>query len=145
MYDNLGTNTTYILVINEALYYGNNIDHYLVNPNQVRAYWIYFWDNPFDWQKGLTIAINDEVTIPMQAMGTKNLYKTRMPTELEMSTCQYIAMTSPQAWEPSQVNLIKTQQEQKAEPPFCQISQTTAKARYEYIYPKTDQALLHYT
>ena len=47
-YDDLGTNTTYILVINEASYYGNKLDHSLINPNQVRAYGIDFWDNPFD-------------------------------------------------------------------------------------------------
>ena len=76
MCDDLGTNTTYILVINEALYYGNKLDHSLINRNQVRAYGIDFWDNPFDQQRGLTIALNDKVKIPMQAMGTKILYKT---------------------------------------------------------------------
>ena len=35
VYDDLGTNTTYIFIINEALYYGNKLDHYLINPNQV--------------------------------------------------------------------------------------------------------------
>ena len=54
-------------------------------------------------------------------------------------------MTSPQAWKPSQVNLSETRREQKEEPPFFQISQMTSKARYEYIYMKSDQALLHYT
>ena len=54
-------------------------------------------------------------------------------------------MTSPQAWEPSQVNLSETRREQKSERRFCQISQTNAEARYEYIYLKTEQALLHYT
>ena len=53
-------------------------------------------------------------------------------------------MTIPQVREPSQVNLSEIQREQKAELPFCQISQTTAKARYEYIHPKSDQAVLHY-
>ena len=33
----------------------------------------------------------------------------------------------------------------KSEPPFWQISHMTAEAKYEYIYPKTDQALVHYT
>ena len=53
-----------------------------------------------------------------------------MPTELEMRTCQYITMMSPQAWDPSRVNLSEAQREQKAELPFFQISQTTAKAMY---------------
>ena len=55
-YDDLGTNTPYILVIDKDLYYGNKLDHSVINPNQVRAYRINFWDNTFDRQRGLTIA-----------------------------------------------------------------------------------------
>ena len=117
-YDDLGTNTTYILVVNEDLYYGNKLEHSLINPNQVRAYGIDFWDNPFDRQRGLTIALNDEVKIPMQEMGTNILYKTRVPTELEIWTCKYTTMTSPQKWETSQVNMSETRREQKEELPF---------------------------
>ena len=65
--------------------------------------------------------------------------------ELEMRTCQYITMTIPQAWDLIQVNLSETRREQKVEPHFFQINQTTAEARNEYIYLKTDQALSHYT
>ena len=43
-----GTNTTYILVVNENLYYGNKLDQSLINLNQVRPYGIDFWGNPFD-------------------------------------------------------------------------------------------------
>ena len=31
------TGQTYILVINEGLYYGNKMDHSLINPNQIRT------------------------------------------------------------------------------------------------------------
>ena len=112
-YDDLGTNTPNILVVDKDLYYGNKLDHSLINPNQVRAYGINFWDNTFDRQRGLTIALSDEVKIQMQTMGTKILYKTRVPTELEMRTCHYITMTSPQAWDQSQVNLSETRREKK--------------------------------
>ena len=74
-YDDLETNMTFILAINESLYYGNKLDHSLINRNQVRAYGIDFWDNLFDQQRALTIALNDKVTIPIQAMGTNLLYK----------------------------------------------------------------------
>lgn len=39
---------TYILIINEGLYYGNNLDHSLFNPNQIRMHGHSVWDNPFD-------------------------------------------------------------------------------------------------
>ena len=41
--------TLFILVFNKALYYGTKLDHFLINPNQVRADGIPFWDNdPYD-------------------------------------------------------------------------------------------------
>ena len=76
VYDDLGTNTTYILVVNEALYYGNKLEHSLINPDQVRACVISLWYNPFDRKRGFAIALNDELIITIQAMGTKMFYKT---------------------------------------------------------------------
>jgi hypothetical protein len=52
-YDDSTTGSIYILVFNEALYYGTKLDHSLINPDQVRSYGIGFWDNPFDHEKGL--------------------------------------------------------------------------------------------
>ena len=38
----------YILVINEALYFGNKLDHLLINPNQIRSFLgDVVQDNPF--------------------------------------------------------------------------------------------------
>ena len=38
----------FILIVNEALYFGPSLDHSLVNPNQIRHYGIQVSDNPFD-------------------------------------------------------------------------------------------------
>jgi hypothetical protein len=58
--DDTATGMTYILVFNEALYYGSKLDHTLINPNQVRNYGIAgFWDNPFDKERGLLIDVNN--------------------------------------------------------------------------------------
>jgi hypothetical protein len=56
-YDDPVTNITYLLIFNEALYYGVKLDHSLINPNQIHSYGIDFWDNPFDKQRGLAIDI----------------------------------------------------------------------------------------
>ena len=73
-----------MLVINEALYYGTKLDHFLINPNQVRSYGIYLWDNPFDKEKGLRIEIDNYVDITMQTKGTKAYFETTSPTEVEL-------------------------------------------------------------
>ena len=59
------TQYTYILVINEALYYGTKLDYSLNNPNQVRSYGLDFWDKPYDKEKVLRIDLNDSVDITM--------------------------------------------------------------------------------
>ena len=38
----------FIMVINEALYYGKKLNHSLINPNQLKFYETMVWDNPFD-------------------------------------------------------------------------------------------------
>ena len=37
-YDDPDTCQTFILVINEGLYYGSRLDHTLINPNQIQEY-----------------------------------------------------------------------------------------------------------
>ena len=49
-WDDPVTGQTYILVINEGLYYGKKIDHSLMNPNQIRAYGIPLcYTEPLQW------------------------------------------------------------------------------------------------
>ena len=74
---------TYIILINEALYYGTKLDHPLIKPNQIRAYDVPFWDNPYEKERGLIIEVDDNVNIQMNTMGTKIQFETRSPTNKE--------------------------------------------------------------
>ena len=38
------TGNTFILVFNESLFYGNKLDHSLLNPNQLRFHGVDLWD-----------------------------------------------------------------------------------------------------
>ena len=76
----LASGKTYIIVINEALYYGTKLDHSLVNPNQIRAYVVPFWGKSYDKERGLIIEVDDSVNIQMNTMGTKIQFETRSPT-----------------------------------------------------------------
>ena len=82
-FDDNNTGLTYILVINEALFYGMKLDHTLINSNQIRSYGIGVWDNPFDDQRDLSIDVNDELKILMETKGTKILFYSRTPTQYE--------------------------------------------------------------
>ena len=104
-WDNPITNETFIIVINEALYYGDKLDHSLINPNQIRSHGIDFWDNPFDKERGLKIEADEHVTIGLTTQGTKVSFNSRAPTDEELNTCHRIEITSRQEWNPPTVSL----------------------------------------
>ena len=74
---------TFILVINEELYYGTILEHSLINPNQIRHYGIGYWDNPYDEQRPLGIEVYDDLVIPMEFEGTKLQFNSYAPTDDE--------------------------------------------------------------
>ena len=74
-WDDPVTGQTYILVINEGLYYGNKMDHSLINPNQIRAYGIPPWDNAYNQTRNdeLSIELDEAVKVQMKTQGTNIL------------------------------------------------------------------------
>lgn len=106
-YDNPIDGNTYILVFHESLYYGTQLDHSLLNPNQLRYYGAQVYDNPFDTtrENPLLIETPDGVTIPLQTKGTKIFFDSRSPTHEELLDCPHIHCTSKRPWNPDEVVL----------------------------------------
>ena len=142
-YDDPTTGETYILVFNESLYYGKNLDHTLINPNQLRSYGILLWDNPYDPLRSLSIDVNDTLQIPLHTHGTKIGFKTRVPTTIELRTCEHIQMTSKQPWHPTEVCLaqVTAQGGSKWKRQIDLVD--TGFKKFEYDDPISDDALLH--
>jgi hypothetical protein len=105
VYDDPDTGQTYILVLNECLYYGNKLKHSLINPNQLCFGGTAVWDNVFDPNHDLSIKYEDNLTIPLKMEGTKTLFISRSPIEQELNESQHIQLTSINEWNPSSVNL----------------------------------------
>ena len=103
-YDDPVTGVTYILLFHESLYYGTKLDHSLINPNQVRANEIPFWDNPYDRDHPLGTE-TPSLHLPLQVRGTKLYFTTRAPTNAELQNCERIHMTSQHEWDPVEVSL----------------------------------------
>ena len=99
------TGNAYILVFNESLYYGNKLDHTLINPNQVRHHGNKYWDNPYDRRHDLCIDIDRGPVIPLTLCGTKVSFDSRVPTKQELDTCEHIELTSSIPWDPHVVKL----------------------------------------
>ena len=58
---------TVILVINQGLWMPDNMDHSLLNPNQLRCDGTQVQDNPFN-EEGLYM-LRDKITIPLETFG----------------------------------------------------------------------------
>jgi hypothetical protein len=143
-YDDPATGRTFILVFNESLYYGDRLDHSLINPNQVRSYGIPFWDNPFDTSRALGIEVDDTLHIPMRTFGTKIAFRTRVPSEAELRDCEHVQMTSASVWDPCAIVMIQaTDQGGSTHPWKRRLASVDAFTdRYEYVDATSDDALL---
>ena len=99
---------TVILIINEALYFGNQMDHSMVNPNQIRAYGIDVSDNPYDRERDFGIQ-HDDCFVPFSTEGSTVYFDTFVPTYHQLETLRHIELTSDEEWDPSNVNMQKYQ------------------------------------
>eukprot|EP00956_Cyclotella_meneghiniana_P012523 scaffold17820_cov42-Cyclotella_meneghiniana.AAC.5 len=99
---------TVILIINEALYFGNQMDHSLVNPNQIRAYGIDVSNNPYDRERDFGIQ-HDDCFVPFSTEGSTVYFDTFVPTDHQIETLRHIELTSNEEWDPSNVNMQKYQ------------------------------------
>ena len=99
-YDNPETGETTILILNEAIWMGDKMDHTLVNPNQRPAYGITVQDNPFSDSPTFISTEGHEVVLPLKCNGTILGVATRTPTESELQICPHIALSSDHEWDP---------------------------------------------
>jgi hypothetical protein len=94
---------TMILVVNEALYFGDRMNHSLLCPNQIRANGLVVNDVPKQFDETSLHAIMDpktETKLPLLLSGVISYVETRKPTDEELEECMHIVLTSPTPWEP---------------------------------------------
>lgn len=60
---------THLLVINEALYFGQSMDHSLINPNRIRMFGYKVNDDPFNHDRPFGID-HPDVFVPFDTEGT---------------------------------------------------------------------------
>ena len=82
---------TYILVINEAMYFGQEMDHSLINPNQIRHFGIPVSDNAYDGTQDLGID-HEEVFIPFETQGSTVFFETFVPSDDDIERSPHIVL-----------------------------------------------------
>ena len=90
----------YLLVSDQMLWFGENLRHSLINPNQIRANGIPVYDDPFDHSNAFGVA-SDTVFIPFDTMGTIVHFKSRVPNDWEAKHLPVILLTG-ETWNPSE-------------------------------------------
>jgi hypothetical protein len=101
--DNSGA--TYILILNQALYL-SELEHSLLNPNQMRLNSVIMDDCPqhlSNPDRPSTHSIHfpvEGVRIPLEMDGIISRFATRVPTLEELNECQWLSLTGDQEWNP---------------------------------------------
>jgi hypothetical protein len=99
--------STVILIINEALYFGDRMSYSLLCPNQLRFNGIIVNDTPtiFDPKSSHSIIIPGELELPLKMRGVLSYLETRKPSEQELLTCDRYELTSSACWDPYSLQL----------------------------------------
>ena len=88
------TNEEYILIFNEALWKGDTLAHSLINPNQLHAFGTLVQDNLYHMDPVGIKPPPYDLEIPLHTAGTIIYADTRAPTQNELATLPFIALTS---------------------------------------------------
>ena len=98
------TSEVIVLVMHEALYFGDRLDHSLICPNQLRSYGIVVDDVPrqFDPQSVHSIVVpGEDVTIPLDMNGVVSYFASHKPSEDDLDNCRRVVLSSDVPWNPS--------------------------------------------
>ena len=101
-WSNTTTGQSFILIFNEVLYFGRDLDHSLINPNQMRHYGIQVFDNPYerDETRSMGIMLSDTYRLPFHSHGSTIYFNSWYPTDEELNTYGHVVLTSDQVWDP---------------------------------------------
>jgi hypothetical protein len=90
-YDDPHTGETMVLIVNQALYFGDQLSHILLNQNQMRTHGLIVEDCPRNLSGGRSThsihTENNELNILLQLHGIILYFNVRRPTKKEIETC----------------------------------------------------------
>ena len=106
------TGKSYILIINEALYFGDRLTSTLLCPNQMRANGLSVDDVPrqFDANSSHSIYIPEhKLRIPLTLNGVVSGFESVKPTLAEYAEYPHIELTSGMRWEPGSPEMAENE------------------------------------
>ncbi|MGH3053527.1 MAG: hypothetical protein ACRDL7_00940, partial [Gaiellaceae bacterium] len=106
------TGVTYILILSQALYFGDRMSNTLICPNQLRANGLIVDDVPRHLSEGNksthSVYFPDErLRINLQLHGCISYIPIRTPTKDELEECHWIHLTSEAEWDPYSLDFAR--------------------------------------
>jgi hypothetical protein len=100
---------SYILVIHEALYFGDDLDHSLINPNPIRLYLgDVVQDNPLN-KTPMGIQMEEQnMFIPFNTSGVTIYWDLTKPSKEDLEKYEWLELTENKPWIPSSIQLSHT-------------------------------------
>jgi len=92
---------TIILEFGQGLWFGNRLNHSLINPNQCRSYGISVCDDPTDKHQVIGMELSDNYFLPFRTRGTTCYSTSRSPTIEELESCQTFKVSDEHNWDPT--------------------------------------------
>jgi len=103
-FDHTDNGRTTILVINQALYFGDKLDNILLNPNQLHYHGLVVDNVPKHLSNGKSthsILVEEaNLRIPLKLNGIILHFVVRSPTLAELEECDLVIITSDYEWSP---------------------------------------------
>ena len=97
----LDSGETIILEFGQGLWFGERMEHSLINPNQCRAFGIQVSDDPTDDTRTFGIELGDDYVVPFKMRGTTSFFQSRSPSNFEIETCKTFRVSDPDTWDPT--------------------------------------------
>ena len=118
------TRRQFILVLNKDLYI-TDMDHTLINTNQLRHFDTEVQDNPYHATGLMSITRpNDEFMACLQSQGTNVFISTWQPTKTQLSSLPHIVLMSPREWDPHKIEFPAKKYSMQEEIDSRNVSQT---------------------
>jgi ribosomal protein L15 len=135
-YDDERDGTTYILILGQAIYMGEDMNNTLICPNQLRKHGVIVEDcpshlAPTNNPSSHSIICQDdgqELRIGLSLQGVTSYFHTRTPTEEELETCRWIYLSDEHNWDPH------SQEFQSQEVNFKELQDLEREPDDRYIY-----------
>jgi hypothetical protein len=105
-YNDPVSGTTYILVLGQAIYLGDNVEAPLLGPNQLRYQGVIVDEcpkhlAPHNSPSTHSLLIPEEhLHIPFKLKRPVSVFDTRIPTKTEINTFRWIVLTGDEMWDP---------------------------------------------